>query len=271
MSSQTPDSPRVAITRRQLVSGAGALGITAFLAACGSTNSGSAGNSSTGAAPASSPAASSSAAAPSAGSSAPAASSSAAAASSSAVAGGSSSAAPSRPATLKKMSFNLGFLPLPQYAAFYLGVAQGIYADHGIDLTINSSNGTATAIAQLFAGKDQCVFVPCSALLQAYKEPDNPAAKTFATLIIKDTSTIFFYKDSGIKTPKDLEGQTIITSAGSNEFREFPDFAKANGVDASKVKWQNVDSSLKVSLLTSGQAKVTSTAIYSLAQVEGQT
>lgn len=255
----TPQRPQ--FSRRQVMAGMGTLGLTAFLAACGSDEK-----------PATQSSTSSSSGGGSSETSSSQSSSSSAPATSESSSSESSSSSSAAPKPLRKMSFNLGFLPLPQYAGFYYGVEQGIYADHGVDLTINSSNGTATAISQLFSGQDQCVFVPASALLQAYADDaGNPAAKTYATLIIQDTSSIFFYKDSGIAEPKDLEGQTIVTSAGSNEFREFPDFAAANGVDADKVQWQNVDSSLKVSLLTSGQAKITSTALYSLAQIEGQT
>lgn len=259
MSNSNPNVNRAQFSRRQIMAGMGTVGLSAFLAACSSGGKDAVTSGSQSSTSSSSSAPESSSSSLSSDSSAPTSSSDTS----------SSSAAPK---PLRKMSFNLGFLPLPQYAGFYYGVDQGIYADHGVDLTINSSNGTATAISQLFSGQDQCVFVPASALLQAYADDlGNPAAKTYATLIIQDTSSIFFYKDSGIVAPKDLEGQTIVTSAGSNEFREFPDFAAANGVDAAKVKWQNVDSSLKVSLLTSNQAKVTSTALYSLAQIEGQT
>jgi NitT/TauT family transport system substrate-binding protein len=47
--------------------------------------------------------------------------------------------------------------------------------------------------------------------------------------------------DSGINTPKDLEGKSVAITAGSAQFQQWPAFVKGAGLDASKIEVVNVD------------------------------
>ena len=58
---------------------------------------------------------------------------------------------------------------------------------------------------------------------------------------------------SGLKTPKDLEGKSIANPAGGSIPDMFPAFAKAAGIDASKVNWVVAASSALPGLLASGK------------------
>src|SRR5260370_42221392 len=58
-----------------------------------------------------------------------------------------------------------------------------------------------------------------------------------AVVYAKPPQAIFCREDSGLKKPKDLEGNAIADVAGSSEQRLFPAFAKAAGIDAPTVRW----------------------------------
>ena len=49
------------------------------------------------------------------------------------------------------------------------------------------------------------------------------------------------FADSGIATPKDLEGKSIAITAGSAQFQQWPAFIKGAGIDGSKIKVVNID------------------------------
>jgi NitT/TauT family transport system substrate-binding protein len=165
-------------------------------------------------------------------------------------------------------NFNLGFVPQGRNAPFYYGVKQGLYAKRNLDVTIAPASGTGAALQQLSAGKTQLVITDLTYMLRLMGQVPRPLMKSFATLYAKQLSTIFFFADGPIKTPKDLEGKTIATSAGSNEYLLFPLFAKANGIDPSLVRWKVVDASVKTGLLLSGGVDATSTLLFGLAQLE---
>lgn len=183
--------------------------------------------------------------------------------------GGSSSATKSA-ASLSPFNFNLGFVPNGRNAPFYYGKKQGIFAKHGVDLTIGTSSGTGAVLQLLSAGRTASAIVGASAMMKLMAQTPKPAMESFATLYVKSTSTIFFIKGKGISKPKDLEGKTIATSAGSNEQLLFPVFAAANGIDASKVKWKVVDPSVKTGLILTNTTDASSTTIFGLAQLQNQ-
>src|SRR5258708_20205527 len=61
--------------------------------------------------------------------------------------------------------------------------------------------------------------------------------KLVAVVYRKPPQAIFCREDSGLKKPKDLEGNAIADVAGSSEQRLFPAFATAAGIDAPTVRW----------------------------------
>lgn len=160
--------------------------------------------------------------------------------------------------------FNLGFTPLGRNASTYYGQQLGLFAERGVEVEISAAAGTGPGIQQLVAGNIDVLLGDMSALINTVgKEPD-PLLRSYAVLYAKAPQTIFFYADGPIKEPKDLEGKTIATSAGANEFVLFPAFAAANGIDPDSVTWQVVDATAKVGMLLQDQVDATSTTIFGL-------
>ena len=74
-------------------------------------------------------------------------------------------------------------------------------------------------------------------------------------------NSIVVLKKSGIKTPKDLEGKTLGAPATDASFAAFPIFAKANGIDISKVKIENIGFPVREPMLAQGKVDAI-TAFY---------
>jgi NitT/TauT family transport system substrate-binding protein len=178
--------------------------------------------------------------------------------------------APTTPATVTPFTFNLGFNPNGRNAPFYYANKLGLYKDAGVDVTIQPSSGTGVALQLLSAGQADTAIVSGSALLKLMGTTPSPAMKSYATIYTKSLSSIFFIKGKGIQTPKDLEGKTIATSTGSNEFLLFPIFAAANGIDANKITWKTVDAAVKTGLVLTGEVDATSTTAFGMAQLQAK-
>jgi NitT/TauT family transport system substrate-binding protein len=82
---------------------------------------------------------------------------------------------------------------------------------------------------------------------------DNIPVKMVAVVYARPPQAIFCAADAGLKTPKDLEGKSIANPAGGSIPDMFPAFAKATGIDASKVNWVVAASSALPGLLASGK------------------
>lgn len=167
-----------------------------------------------------------------------------------------------------KVDVNLAFLPQGRNSPLYYGVAEGIYEDHNLDVTITPASGTAAGLQQLIAGNSQFILGDLSATLKAMGESPDPKMTAYGVIYAKAAQTIFFFDGGDISEPKDLEGKTIATSQGSNEFNLFPLFAEANDIVADAVQWQVVDARIKVGLLLQGTVDATSTTLFGLAQLE---
>lgn len=168
----------------------------------------------------------------------------------------------------EKIRFQLDFTPLGRFAPFYFGVESGIYSDLGLNVSISTASGSGPALQQLAAGNVDVGMNDLGQMLNYQGKNPGKRMRSYAVIFAKASQTIFFYEDGPIKTPKDLEGKKIATSAGSNEFLLFPVFAKANDVDESEVKWETVDPTAKVGLLLQDKVDATSTTVFGLAALE---
>jgi NitT/TauT family transport system substrate-binding protein len=84
----------------------------------------------------------------------------------------------------------------------------------------------------------------------------NPGKDVIGVAMIYNTPphAVMALKGKGVNSPKDLEGKTLAAPAGDAARRLFPVYAKAVGIDASKVNFINVDAPLREPTLARGQA-----------------
>jgi NitT/TauT family transport system substrate-binding protein len=92
------------------------------------------------------------------------------------------------------------------------------------------------AIRQIGAGNAMFGFIDAGSLILA-RANDQIPVKLVASVYSKPPHAIFCREDSGLKKPKDLEGNAIVTTAGAAVRAVFPAFAKAAGFDALAVRW----------------------------------
>lgn len=140
-----------------------------------------------------------------------------------------------------------------RHAYYYVALDKGYYKQEGLDVNILRGQGSADAIKKVASGAATIGFADASSLVLA-RSNDKVPVKMIAIVYASAPQAIFTLADSGIETPKDLEGKTLADTASSSVRLLFPAFAEAAGIDASKVNWVTADSSALASVLATGRA-----------------
>jgi NitT/TauT family transport system substrate-binding protein len=83
----------------------------------------------------------------------------------------------------------------------------------------------------------------------------NPGMPIKAVFMVynRPPFAIIARKSRGISKPKDLEGKTLGAPAVDGGYAQWPIFVQANGIDASKVKIENVGFPVREPMLAAGQ------------------
>ncbi|HKS84753.1 MAG TPA: ABC transporter substrate-binding protein [Pseudolabrys sp.] len=123
-----------------------------------------------------------------------------------------------------------------RHAYYYVALDKGYYKEAGMDVKIVRGQGSTDAVKQVASGTAQFGFADTSAVIFA-KANDGIPIKLVSVIYAKPPHAIYVLKDSGISKPKDLEGRKLADTAFSAMPKMFGAYAKAAGIDASKVTW----------------------------------
>jgi NitT/TauT family transport system substrate-binding protein len=152
------------------------------------------------------------------------------------------------------VNFVLDWLVGGRHAGWFTALQKGYYADEGLDVRISRGYGAANGIQRVASGQADIDFNDIASAILA-RAKDGVPVKAVAVSYAKHPSAIFTLKKYHIKTPKDLEGKTLIDSAGSTNISLFPILAKATGIDADKVKWVVVAPDAKMQTFKAGKGQ----------------
>lgn len=145
----------------------------------------------------------------------------------------------------------LNWYPYGEHAPLYYGVQEGIFAEHGIDLTIDPGQGS-TRTAQAVGGK-QVDFGWSDTAAVLSNIDQGVDIKSVGVFLQTTPSAVQVFADSGIEEPADLAGRTIAVSAGDAPTTTFPMFLADVGLAPGDVKEQNLDSAGKMAALMAGR------------------
>jgi NitT/TauT family transport system substrate-binding protein len=145
-------------------------------------------------------------------------------------------------------------------AGFIVAKEKGFFGESALDVTINQGKGSGNT-AQVVASR-AAQFGFSDGYVVGNSVSKGMKLKMVAAVYRKNPTAVIVLQESAIKTPKDLEGQTIGIPTGSAQFQQWPAFAKGAGVDPTKVRIINIDPASAVPALLNGQV----TAIAGFAQ-----
>ncbi len=140
-----------------------------------------------------------------------------------------------------------------RHSYFYVALEKGFYKDEGLNVTILRGQGSGDAIKKVAAGAATFGFADSGSLVLA-RGNDGVPVKLVSIVYVQPPQALFVLESSDIKTPKDLEGKTLAETAAGAIRLLFPAYAKAAGIDESKIKWVAAESSALPSILASKRA-----------------
>jgi len=152
-----------------------------------------------------------------------------------------------------KVKFTLDWKFEGNAAPFLLAADKGYFAAEGLDVTIDTGNGSAGSVTRVASGAYDIGMADINSLVEFDAGNPDRALKAFFIIYDAPPFALFTFKKSGITKPKDLEGKTLGAPVFDAPRKLFPAFARATGVAAGTVKWESMDPPLREPMLIRGQ------------------
>lgn len=159
--------------------------------------------------------------------------------------------AQSSPAT--KINFTLDWRFEGPSAPFLMALEKGYFLEEGLNVTIDSGNGSAGAVTRVATGAYDMGFADFSALVEYASANADSGIQAVYMLYNQTPAAVFTLKEFGIDTPADLAGKTLAAPVFDAGRKAWPSFAAHNGLAVDSVTWQSVDPAIRETLLARRQ------------------
>ena len=135
--------------------------------------------------------------------------------------------------SLEKVQFQHAWIWQPNISPYWAAIKNGYFKEEGLEVNFVEGKGSAYAIQRVAAEKADVGVSDLGAA--AFAISRGIPVKAILCELQTGPQGIVSHKDTGIKTPKDLEGKKLGFSPGDSAWILFPAFTSANGVNASRV------------------------------------
>ncbi|MEM7021315.1 MAG: ABC transporter substrate-binding protein [Pseudomonadota bacterium] len=148
-------------------------------------------------------------------------------------------------------------------AAFIVAKEKGYFEEEGLDVSIDSGNGSAGAVTRVASGAYQMGFADINALVEFNVENPDQSVKCVMMMYDAPPFGLYTLKSSGIGKPEDLVGRTLGAPVFDASYKLFPAFASQTGIDPEAVPRVNMDPPLREAMLVRGDVDVISGHYFS--------
>ncbi len=150
-----------------------------------------------------------------------------------------------------KVRLTLPWVPIGSYAAFIAAREMGYWKARGLDVEVSRGYGSADASKRVGLGQFDYGDASFSVMIQTVAQGMDLVGLGLHMQV--SPLAVFTLKKSGIKSPKDLEGKTIGATPTTGDYQLFPAFARATGIDRSKVNFRFLDGNVRTQTLLDGR------------------
>ena len=139
-------------------------------------------------------------------------------------------------------------------APLLMALDRGWYAEAGLDVTMDTGQGSREAIPRVADGNNWQMGAADINSLIKFRDK-NPGLAPTAVMMVYNAPpfAIIGRKSLGVMAPKDLEGRILGAPAPDGAYAQWKAFVKANGIDASKVTIENVGFPVREPMLAAGK------------------
>jgi len=138
-------------------------------------------------------------------------------------------------------------------AGFLLAQDNGYFAAEGLDVTIDTGNGSVEAIPRVATGAYQMGFGDINSLIKFLDEDATQPVKAVMMVYERPTFAVVGRKSLGVtEDPASLEGKTLGAPPPDGAFAQWPAFVEAAGIDTSAITIESIGFPVREPMLASG-------------------
>src|SRR5262249_31441131 len=131
------------------------------------------------------------------------------------------------------VTLRLDWILTGKHLPFYLALERGYYEAEKLQVEISQGQGSATTVK--LVGNKSDTFGYADASVVAVAISGGTPIKMIGGIARRSAVAIGYWPDSGITTPKSLEGKSLLVTPGSTESTILPALFAINQVDPQKV------------------------------------
>ena len=165
----------------------------------------------------------------------------------------------------RDVSLRLDWIYQGPNSGFMVAKDKGFYDEAGLNVDMGPGKGSGST-AQLIASKTS-MFGFADGFVVGAGVSKGMDLVVVGAIYRRNPTAAIVLKESGMTTPKDLEGKSIGIAPGGTQFQQWPAFVKGCKLDGDKIKVINLDPAGTVPALVAG--KVQAVASYAQGAVPG--
>jgi NitT/TauT family transport system substrate-binding protein len=154
----------------------------------------------------------------------------------------------------EKVEFLLNWTISADHSPYYIALEKGWFKEEGLDVNVTLGQGSGYAVQAIDAGKADISIADATTPFTLRQK--GAKIKIIGIIFGKNPNNAYFWKDTGIKTPKDFAGKTVAVPATDGHKVMWPAFAKIVGVDPKSVRFINIEPAAKAAALASRNADI---------------
>lgn len=145
---------------------------------------------------------------------------------------------------------------------FAVAAARGLYRAENLDVTTNTVNSSAEALARLAKGDTDIAVADLNDLIRYRDGGNGVPLKAVFVLQNENGYAIVARRSRGVDSVTDLQGKTLGVAEGDLAIRMWPAVAKHIGFDATKIKLEKIGAAVREPMLSAGQVDAVSGMSY---------
>lgn len=139
-------------------------------------------------------------------------------------------------------------------AGFFLAMDRGYFEAEGLNVTIDSGNGSVEAIPRVATGAYQMGFGDINSLTKFLDEDKSQKVRAVMVIYERPPFSVIGRKSLGVtEDPKSLEGRKLGAPPPDGAFAQWKAFVQAASIDESKVTIESVGFPVREPMLAQGQ------------------
>ncbi|MDH4414103.1 MAG: ABC transporter substrate-binding protein [Rhizobium sp.] len=138
-------------------------------------------------------------------------------------------------------------------AGFLLALDKGYFKAEGLDVTIDSGNGSVEAIPRVATGAYQMGFGDINSVIKFLDEDPSQKIKAVMMVYDKPVFSVVGRKSLGVtEDPKSLEGKKLGAPPPDGAFAQWKAFKQVAGIDDSKITIESIGFPVREPMLAKG-------------------